>query len=158
MNSLAVYYHRQHAPLCWMLYALAVALIFAAGILRNVPPQSVVSLILASTGGVILILAAGFHHLTVADEIDRLSISFGPLPLFKRTVSYDQIVSAEVDRTTLMEGWGIHLSPRGGWVWNLWGRECVKLQLQKGILRVGTDDAQNLAAFVNGKLLNEVEN
>ncbi|MFK7777305.1 MAG: hypothetical protein QM501_04200 [Gimesia sp.] len=154
MNSLAVYYHRQHAPLCWTLYVLAIAFLIIAGVLINVPAQSFVSLIFIVTGGVTLILAASFHHLTVAAEIDRLSISFGPLPLFRRTVKYDQIISASMDRTTLLEGWGIHPSPRGGWIWNLWGRDCIKLQLQRGTLRVGTDDAENLVAFVNGKLLN----
>lgn len=157
MKSLTVYDHRQKSPLCCLLYALAVGILIAAGVLINVPPQSVLSLVLFISSGVILIIAAGFHYLTVADEIDRLSISFGPLPLFRRTVVYDQIVSAEVDRTTVIEGWGIHLSPRGGWVWNLWGRDCVKIQLQKGTLRVGTDDAENLARFINGKLRNEVE-
>ncbi len=41
------------------------------------------------------------------------------------------------------------MSLRGGWVWNLWGRDCVVLQLRKSILRVGTDDAENLTAFLN---------
>jgi len=46
------------------------------------------------------------------------------------------------------------MSLRGGWVWNLWGRDCVVLQLRKGILGVGTDDAENLADFLNQKIGN----
>ena len=48
----------------------------------------------------------------------------------------------------LLDGWGIHMSPRGGWVWNIWGRDCVVIHLERGALRVGTDDAENLAAFL----------
>jgi len=44
------------------------------------------------------------------------------------------------------------MSLRGGWVWNLWGRDCVVLQLRKGILRVGTADAENLADFLDQKI------
>ncbi|MEI6541074.1 MAG: hypothetical protein WCO86_16350, partial [Planctomycetota bacterium] len=72
--------------------------------------------------------------------------------LFRRSIKYADIISAEIGRTTVLDGWGIHMSPRGGWVWNLWGRDCVVLQHRKGILRVGTDDAGNLAAFLNQKI------
>jgi hypothetical protein len=44
------------------------------------------------------------------------------------------------------------MSIRGGWVWNLWGRDCVVVQLKKGTLRIGTDDAANLAVFLQGKV------
>jgi hypothetical protein len=43
-------------------------------------------------------------------------------------------------------------SVRGGWVWNLWGRECVVVRFRDGrTLRIGTDDAENLAAFLGAK-------
>ena len=44
------------------------------------------------------------------------------------------------------------MSLRGGWVWNIWGRDCVVLQLRKDILRVGTDDAEKLARFLEEKI------
>ena len=43
------------------------------------------------------------------------------------------------------------MSLRGGWVWNIWGRDCVVIR-HSGILRVGTDDAHNLAEFLKGKI------
>jgi len=52
----------------------------------------------------------------------------------------------------LADGWGIHTSFRGGWGWYIWGRTCVVLWLRKGILRVGTDDADQLSAFLNRRL------
>jgi hypothetical protein len=94
-----------------------------------------------------------FHHLTVADQGDRLAIRFGPVPLFGRTVCYADIEKVEVGRTLILDGWGIHYSIRGGWVWNLWGRDRVVVHFKNGgTLRVGTDDAENLARFLNGKV------
>lgn len=152
MSCLAIYYHRQRGPLCLLIYVVAGILFVSAWFTQNNPPQPFMSLYLFAVGIVMTIGAAAIHHLTVADEIDRLRIRFGPLPLFQRTVQYEDILSAEVGRTTILDGWGIHLSLRGGWVWNLWGRDCVVLKLRKGILRVGTDDAENLTAFVKSRI------
>jgi hypothetical protein len=105
-----------------------------------------------AVGLVIALLAPAFHHLTVADQGDRLTIRFGPVPLFGRTVRYVDIEKVEVGRTLLLDGWGIHASVRGGWVWNLWRRNCVVVHLKNGVLRIGTDDAENLARFLEGRI------
>ena len=56
-------------------------------------------------------------------------------------------------RTLILDGWGVHYSIRGGWVWNLWGRVCVVVHLKdNSVLRVGTDDAENLAEFLRSKV------
>lgn len=106
------------------------------------------------TIGVLLaVAAASFHHLTAEDRGDRLAVRFGPVPLFRRTVRYADIGSVEVGRTLFVDGWGIHYSVRGGWVWNLWGRECVAVHFRDGgTLRIGTDDAEQLAAFLRSRL------
>jgi len=135
--------------LCFLLYGIALLFLVVGWLLRDEP---VVQRVLPIAGALVLILAASFHHLTVEDEGDRLSISFGPIPLFRKAVAYNDITSVEVGRTTLLDGWGIHMSSRGGWVWNLWGRDCVVLHLQKGVLRVGTDDAPKLVEFVRTRL------
>ena len=89
------------------------------------------------------------------DEGDRLAIRFGPLPLFRTSIRYADIQEVEVGRTLILEGWGIHGSPRGGSVWNLWGRDCVVIHRRKGVLRVGTDDAWNLVRFLKGKIAHD---
>jgi hypothetical protein len=143
------YRHVQRAPLCLLLYAIAVVF-FVVGLFLDVPP---IPYLYPPLGILILILAASFHHLTVEDQGDRLSVCFGPLPLFRRSVKYQDIASAEVGRTTILDGWGIHLSLRGGWVWNLWGRDCVVIRFNNGgTLRVGTDDADNLVRFIAQKI------
>lgn len=151
-ESNVTYRHTQRAPLCVLLYVLAAAELALAWTFRNELP---IVWTLSIAGAFILVLAASFHHLTVDDQGDALAIAFGPVPLFRRRVPYATIVGATVDRTTILDGWGIHLSLRGGWVWNIWGRDCVRLQLRRGTLRVGTDDAENLARFVGQKIADE---
>lgn len=119
-------------------------------------PQLVVQIILLCSGGLMFPLALCFRQLTVSDEGDRLLICFGPLPLFKRRVLYADIESVERSRTTILDGWGIHLSPSGGWTWNLWGFDCVDVYFKKGRkVRIGTDDAEALASFLKQRVSQE---
>jgi hypothetical protein len=97
-------------------------------------------------------MGPSFHHLAVCDAGEGLAAQFGPLPLFRTRIRYADMQAVEVGRTTVLDGWGIHLSLRGGWVWNLWGRECVVVRLRKGVFRIGTDDAASLARFLGGRI------
>jgi hypothetical protein len=143
------YSHTQKAPLCLILYASALASFGLAWMVGDAPGVYIgggVGLLIAS-------LAPAFHHLTVVDMDEVLTIRFGPIPLFRRTVRYADIVKVEVGRTLLLDGWGIHLSIRGGWVWNLWGRDCVVVHFKNGgVLRIGTDDAEKLVGFLEGRV------
>ena len=152
MSSESSYRHIQHAPLCLLVYVLAVVFLVLGLVMNTEPP---IPWLFPPIGLFMLVLAASFHHLTVEDQVDRLSVSFGPVALFRRTIQYDDIISAEIGRTTIRDGWGIHMSLRGGWVWNLWGRDCVVLKLQTGILRIGTDDAEDLAAFLQSRIVDD---
>lgn len=143
------YHHTQRAPLCLILYALAVTYSAVAWVLKDEP---ILVWIFPPIALLMFILAASFHYLRVADQGDHLLVQFGPLPLFKRRVKYEDIESVEVGRTTILDGLGIHLSLRGGWVWNLWGRDCVVLRLHQATLRIGTNDARQLAQFVESKI------
>jgi hypothetical protein len=51
-----------------------------------------------------------------------------------------------------LDGWGIHYSIQGGWLWNLWGRDCIVVHLKNGVLRIGTDDADNLSVFLRKRI------
>ena len=143
------YSHTQNAPLCLILYGSALACVVLAWMVGETNGIYIGG----GVGLLIALLASAFHHLTVADRGDVLAIRFGPVPLFRRTVRYADIEKVEVGRTLILEGWGIHYSIRGGWVWNLWGRDCVAVHFKKGsVLRIGTDDAENLARFLEGKI------
>jgi hypothetical protein len=132
-----------------VIYALGVVFIVLGFTVEEAPP---IQWLFPPVGLLMFLVAASFHHLTVEDHGEELAIRFGPVPLFRKTVAYSDIESVEVGRTTLLDGWGIHMSIRGGWVWNLWGRDCVVLRLKKGILRIGTDDADKLAGFIEQRL------
>jgi hypothetical protein len=143
------YSHTHKAPLCLILYGSALACLGLGWMVDSAPGN----VILIAVGLLLALLAPAFHHLNVVDEGDRLAIRFGPLPLFRQTVRYADIEGAEVGRTLILDGWGIHYSIRGGWVWNLWGRDCVVVHLKnRGVLRIGTDDAPSLARFLEGKI------
>jgi hypothetical protein len=148
-TATAGYSHTQKAPLCLILYGSALLCVILGWVVGDTPGMYIAFVV----GLVIALVAPAFHYLTVADQGDRLAIRFGPVPLFGRTVEYTNIEKVEVGRTLVLDGWGIHYSIRGGWVWNLWGRDCVVVHLRNGgVLRIGTDDAQNLARFLSGKL------
>ncbi|MFO1043285.1 MAG: hypothetical protein U0941_15940 [Planctomycetaceae bacterium] len=140
------YSHTQNAPLCLLIYALAAVFLALGWFVQDAPP---IPWLFPPIGVLMLVIAASFHHLTVEDQGDVLSVRFGPIPSFRKTVKYADIVKVEVGRTLLLDGLGIHMSIRGGWVWNLWGRDCVVIGFKNGsTLRIGTDDAENLAGFL----------
>ena len=141
------YHHLQRSPLCLLIYATAAGSLAAAWFLQA-PPLA--SYALVASAVVFTMIGAGFHHLAVKDEGDELRIQFGPLPLFATAIRYNEITSLGRDRTTIMEGWGIHKSFRGGWVWNIWGRDCVVIA-HSGTTRVGSDDVENLLAFLSSR-------
>ena len=143
------YSHKQKAPLCLIFYGSGVLVITLAALIRD----SMGLVIGGSVSLVLLLLAPCFHYLTVEDQGDALAIRFGPVPLLRRTVRYANIGKVEVGRTLILEGWGIHYSLRGGWVWNLWGRDCVVVHFKDGgTLRIGTDDAALLTRFLETKV------
>ena len=144
------YRHTQAGPWSWVLYLVGVVMLGAAWLAWEEP---VAAVILVVVGGFILLLGASFQYLTVSDAGDRLAVRFGPLPLVGTSVRYEDIEKVEVGKTTLLDSWGIHMSPRGGWVWNIWGWDCVVIHRKDGaVRRVGTDDAENLARFVSAKM------
>jgi len=100
---------RDAGPLCPSLYGSALVC-FALGWVVGSAPGNIIA---AAVGLLLALLAPAFHHLTVVDEGDRLAIRFGPLPLFRRAVRYDDIERVEVGRTLLLDGRGIHYSARG---------------------------------------------
>jgi hypothetical protein len=144
------YQHTQSAPLCLVLYTLGIALLAMSWLLQDEP---IVPLALTLAGGVVLLMAVSFHHLTVVDAGDHLAVWFGPLPLFQQQIPYADIRAVAVDRTLFTDGWGIHYSLRGGWVWNIWGRSCVALKLRDRVMWIGTDDAETLSQFLHTRIV-----
>lgn len=144
-------YHRvQRAP--WYLILVIVGAI-QIGVAAVLPAGDVLRLILGAAAGVFLLLAACFRQLTVREESDVLVVQFGPLPLLRRRLPFAEIESATRGRTTILDGWGVHLSPRGGWTWNIWGFDCVDVRLSGGrVIHIGTDDPDGLESFLQSRI------
>jgi len=93
---------------------------------------------------VLLAAAWLFSSLTVEITDRELRWKFGP-GLIRKSVPLAEIVSAQLARTG--PSWGIHWSPRTGWLYNVSGFDAVAVTLRSGKkFALGTDEPQALAA------------
>ena len=143
------YDHTQRAPLHWLLYPPGVFLLTMGWLNRG---QPWLALTLFGAALLMLALAFSFQRLTIRDEGSWLAVRYGPLPVFRTRILYADISSVELGRSSWIDGWGIHWIPGRGYTYNLWGFECAKLEVRGRTVRIGTDDAQNLIAFLKTKL------
>lgn len=139
------YAHTQRAPL-HVLVLLPGACMFGFAAMADGPVW--IRGLLGAMGVLFVLLAFSFRWLRVVGEADALLVRFGPLPFFQRRIAYDRMRSAAVARSTLIDGWGIHCVGSRGWIWNLWGYDCVALVLDTGPFRIGSDDAPGLVDFL----------
>lgn len=109
------------------------------------------SYILLGSAAFLALISLAFGHLTVRDEGDRLAVRFGPLPVFTKAIPYAEITGAERDRLTFLAGWGIHYT-RKGWLWNIGGYDCVRIEMGTKSTLIGTDDPDRLVAFLRRRM------
>lgn len=143
------YHHTQKGWLHWLLYGLAAGAVVLMWFERE-QPQAVVAI--AATALLLVFAALAFHYMTISDEGDALAVHYGPLPLFSTRVRYAEITAVEPSQTSILDGWGIHYLPGRGWTYNLWGFGCARLQLGNRVVRIGTDDVDNLVSFLRRKV------
>lgn len=148
------YQHIQYAPLHLLSHVIAIGMIVSAWFSRH--EAAWVAVLLVVVGLLMSAIAFSFRYLMVSDEGDMLALQYGPLPLFRKRIPYDQITAVEPGKSSFVDGWGIHYIPGHGWTYNLWGYDCVKLTLSDGKTQIGTDDAANLAEFLRGKIQRDV--
>ena len=79
------YLHTQRGPLHYILNGVATILIVSAWLTRGEP---IIATVLGLSGCLLLLFALCFRSLTVTDEGERLSIHFGPIPLFRKSIKY----------------------------------------------------------------------
>lgn len=148
MNRLCEYEHTQRGVVRLILLISAVFFLVIAFATWKTPP--LVPVFLAAVI-VYVLLAFSLSTLTIKDEDDHLAVRFGPLPLFKKRIPYSEITAAEQTRSTFLAGWGIHWTRRG-WLWNIGGFDCVRIELGKTGILLGTDDPNGLTAFLLRKM------
>jgi hypothetical protein len=146
----AQYHHTQRGPLYLTLYLVALVLLFLG---RYAVPDQAGRVAMAVGALVCVVFSLAFRTLTVTDRGDELELRFGPLPFFGKRIPYARLRAVRRARSKLIDGWGIHFVPGRGWTYNLWGYDCAELELEGGRrVRVGSDDADNLVAFLQTKV------
>jgi len=92
------------------------------------------------------VLAAGFllvgwMRVAVDDRAVRTVMGVG---LLRKTVEVADIRKADVVRTRVWWGWGVHLTP-AGWLYNVGGRWAVRLELaSERAVMIGSADPEAL--------------
>lgn len=143
------YNHTQKAPLHLIFYPIILLLLVMAWTGRDHPPVLLCTLAVAVT---LLLVSLMFKQLTVCDEGKCLAIRYGILPVFRKLIPYSEITSVERGRSSILDGWGIHWVPGRGFTYNLWGFDCAVLKVQGRVVRVGSDDAEKLVAFLRERV------
>ena len=147
------YDHTQRGKLHFIVHATAILVV--ALVLTNISEEdtNIAVYISAGTTAVLEFFAFTCVTLRVYDDEDCIALRFGPIPLLKKRIPYAEIKSGEPSRSKLVDGWGIHYIRKRGWIYNLWGFECVQLTtIDNRTIRIGTDDSAKLSAFLQTKI------
>jgi hypothetical protein len=146
----AAYDHTQRGHVFW--FILIPALILSAVVSFQTNDES------GKLGALLIVvllvgLAFSFQSLRVVDEGAAIALRYGPIPLVRKRFAYSDIIVVERDRSSVIDGWGIHWVPGRGWTYNIWGLDCVRLTLTCGrTVRIGTDDPDGLERFLRERI------
>ncbi|MCP4119397.1 MAG: hypothetical protein GY737_29165 [Desulfobacteraceae bacterium] len=143
------YEHTQRSWLGWILTAAGFCLMIIAMLFTD---RTVAGATLFMVTLVLLFASLFFSTLTVRDAGDHLSLTFGPVPVFRAYIVYSEISGVDRARSSLLDGWGIHYIPWRGWTYNIWGFKCVRIRMAQGAVRVGTNDQDALVALLEKKI------
>ena len=141
----------RHTQFGWVVAgALALGVVAAGGVLLLVPAGAMrapwwTPLLLV---GLLALALALFGWLTVEVDEREIRLRFG-LGFVRKSVSVADIVGSERIRTRLWWGWGLHWTP-AGWLYNVSGREAVRLELVRDRpVVIGSDDADALKEAID---------
>ena len=152
------YNHTQHGRWHYLLLIFSAAMLVTVWLTRRevggwlIHRELAVLNLLVVIAAIFALCGLMFGSLTIRDKGDFLSLRFGPLPVLRKTIRSTDITGVELGHTKIIDGWGIHFMPGRGWTYNIWGFDCVKLTLGRKIIRVGTDDAEELAKVIREKI------
>lgn len=148
---MAAYRHSQFAAP--MAVATAVGLAVAIGGLFWLSPATLAGAAwpVAALFALLLGVFALFWRLVV--EVDERSIraTFG-VGLVRKVVALADVRRADAIRTRVWWGYGVHWTP-SGWLYNVAGRDAVRLELSSGrAVIIGTDEPEALKAAIDDAL------
>lgn len=131
----------------WWTWLIFVIVLIEVGIPMCVPMPRVAGIAMMVGAGVITVIAFAFASLRISDTDRSLRVQFGPLPLAGTEIQYDEILGVEKEKSTFLDGWGLK-RVRGGWLWNVWGYDCIKVVTEKKTVRIGTQRPDELMKFL----------
>ena len=148
---MAAYRHTQFARI--LAGALVLGLLAAIGLPFVVPAEAMRApwwtpwlLVAVLATGLLL-----FGWLTVEVDGREIRLRFG-VGAFRRTVAIGDVRNCDRVRTRLWWGWGIRWTP-AGWLYNVAGREAVRLELlRERPMIIGSDDADALMAVIEARI------
>ena len=136
------YEHTQRGTVILAALLIAAAICSALATLAPAPP-----FVVPMVFGVFVVCAYMFSSLTIQITGRTLCWYFGP-GLFRKKILLSDIRGAEVARTRLIHGWGIHRTIRG-WRYNVSGFAAVAVRLDAGQeILLGTDEPERLRAAI----------
>jgi hypothetical protein len=139
MNERTIYQHRQ---IGWITVIGVLGGIVLVCALLAWSAQSFSEIGAATIIVVLLAALVIFSTLTVRVTDRAVSWWFG-IPAVGRRAALGDIESIVAIRTSIFEGWGIHLTLRHGWLWNVSGFNAVQITLRSGTrFAVGTPEPQ----------------
>ena len=143
---MTTYQHRQFSP--WPLAALGLVSALSAAYTAKGCKRRASSL--PSLGFALFVLQ--FCVLSTRVDESGLSWNFG-LGFPSGFIAFDEIAGVELAKTKLWEGYGIHWTPRHGWLWNAAGRDAVRIRKRHGaVITIGCDDAAGLYDAICSRL------
>jgi hypothetical protein len=144
----------RHTQVGWTIgVATAVGAVAAIGVLLWLPEGAMrapawTPALLAALLGLAL---ATFGWLTVEVDSRAVRLRFG-VGLFRRTLPIADLVRCDRMRTRLRWGWGLHWTP-AGWLYNVSGRDAVRLELRgERPVVIGSDDADALKTAIDARI------
>jgi len=136
------YEHTQRGTVILAALLIGAAICAALATLAPAPP-----FVVPMVFGVFVVCAYMFSSLTIQITGRTLCWYFGP-GLFRKKILLSDIRGAEVARTRLIHGWGIHRTTRG-WLYNVSGFDAVAVRLDAGQeILLGTDEPERLRAAI----------
>lgn len=151
-RSPSMYLHtqRSRAIVIFMsILALVPIALLASGAVSRAPLGTRIILVVVLL--VLLASGAAFSALTISVGDGRLAWWFRH-GVYRKSVLLADVVAAEPTTTTIIEGWGIHLTARG-WLYNVAGRRAVLVTLRDGTrFMLGTDEPERLADAIRSHL------
>lgn len=142
------YKHTQIGYLLLISYSIVALFMVYLNVMVDFHPLAFAGLI------IVLIVLRVFSRLTVVVDDQMIKIELG-LRIIRKTFPLKELETYRVVKNPWYYGWGIRFTPQG-WLFNVSGFSAIELQMKGGKrYRIGTDDAENLAATL-GKALNDV--